>query len=78
MDLGVALFAGEAEARLKELLRTADRGELHPLHNFMNDLPSLQASRHRTSRWTSCAEPWACARASMLDAAARSCAVSGR
>ena len=35
-------FAGEAEARLEELLRAADRGKLEPLYNFMNDLPSLE------------------------------------
>ena len=42
MDLGITLFAGEAEGRLEELLVAADRGELKPLYNFMNDLPSLE------------------------------------
>src|SRR6266487_963277 len=42
MDLGITLFAGEAEGRLEELLRAADRGKLEPLYNFMNDLPSLE------------------------------------
>jgi radical SAM superfamily enzyme YgiQ (UPF0313 family) len=42
MDLGITLFAGEAERRLEELLRAAYRGELEPLYNFMNDLPSLE------------------------------------
>jgi radical SAM superfamily enzyme YgiQ (UPF0313 family) len=42
IDLGITLFAGEAEARLEELLRAADRGKLEPLYNFMNDLPSLE------------------------------------
>jgi radical SAM superfamily enzyme YgiQ (UPF0313 family) len=42
MDLGITLFAGEAEGRLEELLCAAYRGELEPLYNFMNDLPSLE------------------------------------
>src|SRR5262244_3400509 len=42
MDFGITLFAGEAEGRLEELLRTAYHGELKPLYNFMNDLPSLE------------------------------------
>ena len=41
MDLGITLFAGEAEARLDELLRAAYCGELKPLYNFMADLPDL-------------------------------------
>ena len=42
MDLGITLFAGEAEGRFEELLPAADRGELKPLYNFMNDLPGLE------------------------------------
>jgi radical SAM superfamily enzyme YgiQ (UPF0313 family) len=42
MDLGITLFAGEAEGRLDDLLQAADRGELKPLYNFMNDLPGLE------------------------------------
>src|SRR5262245_8880515 len=42
MDLGITLFAGEAERRLEELLCAAYRGELKPLYNFMSDLPSLE------------------------------------
>lgn len=42
MDLGITLFAGEAEGRLEELLQAADRDELKPLYNFMNDLPNLE------------------------------------
>src|SRR5262244_3226295 len=45
MDLGITLFAGEAEGRLEELLRAAYHGELKPLYNFMNDLPSFDAGR---------------------------------
>jgi hypothetical protein len=40
--LGISLFAGEAEGgRLDEVLRDAWRGELKPLYNAMDDLPSL-------------------------------------
>ena len=41
-DLGVSLFAGEAECRLDDVLRDAVNGELKPLYNFMNDLPSVE------------------------------------
>jgi radical SAM superfamily enzyme YgiQ (UPF0313 family) len=42
MDLGIALFAGEAEGRLELVLRDAWNGTLKPLYNYMNDLPSLE------------------------------------
>src|SRR3954451_7102129 len=42
MDLGIALFAGEAEGRLDDVLRAAYRNELPPLSNFMKDLPGLE------------------------------------
>ena len=44
IDLGIALFAGEAEGRLDDLLRAAYRDELKPLYNFMNDLPGLEGA----------------------------------
>jgi radical SAM superfamily enzyme YgiQ (UPF0313 family) len=44
MDLGITLFAGEVEGRLEMLLRAAQRDELQPLYNFMNDLPSLEGA----------------------------------
>jgi radical SAM superfamily enzyme YgiQ (UPF0313 family) len=44
MDLGITLFAGEAEGRLDELLRAAYYGELKPLYNFMDDLPGLEGT----------------------------------
>ena len=41
--MGVSLFAGEAEEhRLDEVLLDAWRGELKPLYNFMDHLPSLE------------------------------------
>lgn len=44
MDLGISLFAGEAEGRLDDLLRAAYRNELEPLYNFMSDLPNLEGA----------------------------------
>jgi pyruvate-formate lyase-activating enzyme len=41
-DMGISLFAGEAEGRLDEVLRDAWDGALKPLYNFMSDLPGLQ------------------------------------
>jgi len=40
-DLGVSLYAGEAEGRLDEVLRDAYAGKLKPLYNYMPDLPNL-------------------------------------
>jgi hypothetical protein len=45
MDLGISLFAGEAEeGRLDQVLRDAWLGQLRPLYNYLNDLPSLQGA----------------------------------
>jgi uncharacterized radical SAM superfamily protein len=41
MDLGISLFAGEAEGRLDLVLRDAWNATLKPLYNYMDDLPSL-------------------------------------
>jgi radical SAM superfamily enzyme YgiQ (UPF0313 family) len=40
--LGVTLFAGEAEGRLRALFVDALAGRLEPIYNFMDDLPGLQ------------------------------------
>jgi hypothetical protein len=42
MDLGIALFAGEAEGRLDDVLCAAYRNEMQPLSNYMKDLPGLE------------------------------------
>ena len=41
MDLGISLFAGEAEGRFEQVLLDAWHGTLQPLYNFMDDMPSL-------------------------------------
>jgi radical SAM superfamily enzyme YgiQ (UPF0313 family) len=44
MDLGITLFAGEAEGRMEEVVRDAAAGALKPLYNYINDLPALEGS----------------------------------
>ena len=41
-EQGVALFAGEAEGRLEEVLSDAYHGRLRPVYNFVKDLPDLR------------------------------------
>jgi len=41
VDLGVSLFAGEAEGRLDDLLRAAAAGTLQPVYDYLKDLPGL-------------------------------------
>ena len=40
-DLGISIFAGEAEERLEAVLQDAAQGRMKPLYNFMKDLPSI-------------------------------------
>lgn len=42
LDMGVTVFAGEAEGRLDQVLNDAFHGELQPVYNFMHDLPNLE------------------------------------
>ena len=41
-EMGVSLFAGEAEERLAQVLADADRGALEPVYNALSDLPGLE------------------------------------
>ena len=41
LDLGMTLYAGEAEGRMDELLLDADRGTLKPVYNYLRDLPDM-------------------------------------
>ena len=43
-DMGVSMFAGEAEGRLDMVLRDAAAGQLAPLYNFMKDLPDIEGT----------------------------------
>ena len=40
-DMGISIFAGEAEDRFDAFLRDAAAGRLQPLYNYMSDLPGL-------------------------------------
>jgi hypothetical protein len=42
--LGISIFAGEAEGRLDEVLRDAQRGALRPLYQYTSDLPNLEGA----------------------------------
>jgi Radical SAM superfamily len=43
-QLGISLFAGEAEAgRLGQVMRDSWDGTMRPLYDYMNDLPALEA-----------------------------------
>jgi radical SAM superfamily enzyme YgiQ (UPF0313 family) len=43
LDLGISLYAGEAEQRFDALLRDAASGRLQPIYNHLSDLPSIQS-----------------------------------
>ena len=42
LDMGVSLFAGEAEGRLGQVLLDAAMNDLQPVYNFMDDLPNIE------------------------------------
>ena len=44
LDLGVSLFAGEAEGRLGQVLKDAFDQNLQPIYNFMDDLPNIEGA----------------------------------
>jgi hypothetical protein len=43
-DMGIAIFAGEAEVELDRVLRDAAAGQLAPLYNVMKDLPAIEGT----------------------------------
>jgi hypothetical protein len=44
LDLGITLFAGEAEGHVDALLRDAQAGRLRPIYNVLSDLPGLEGA----------------------------------
>ena len=44
VDLGITLFAGEAEGRIDMLLQDAFAKRLQPIYNFLAELPGLQGA----------------------------------
>jgi hypothetical protein len=43
-EMGIAMFAGEAESRLDMVLRDAATGRLASVYNFMKDLPDMRGT----------------------------------
>jgi hypothetical protein len=43
-DMGISMFAGEAEGQLDQVLRDAAAGRLAPIYNFMKDLPGIEGA----------------------------------
>jgi radical SAM superfamily enzyme YgiQ (UPF0313 family) len=43
-DIGVTIFAGEAEGRLEAMLQDVAAGALKPMYNYMNDLPGIEGT----------------------------------
>lgn len=41
-DLGITIFAGEAEGRLESLIADVAAGRLAPMYDYMKDLPGMQ------------------------------------
>ena len=44
LDLGICLFAGEAEDRFDSIVQDAAIGRLKPIYNYLNELPPLESS----------------------------------
>jgi radical SAM superfamily enzyme YgiQ (UPF0313 family) len=44
VELGITLFAGEAEEHFEAFLKDVHGGAVKPIYNYMHDLPSLQGS----------------------------------
>jgi len=44
LDLGISLFAGEAEGRFDQVLQDAANGTLAPIYNYMDQLPSIEGA----------------------------------
>jgi len=42
LDMGITLFAGEAEEHFGGFLRDIDQGAAKPIYNYMDDLPGLE------------------------------------
>src|SRR5215831_17720417 len=44
LDLGITLFAGEAEGRMAEVLQDVAAGAAKPIYNYLTDLPEMAAA----------------------------------
>jgi radical SAM superfamily enzyme YgiQ (UPF0313 family) len=61
LDIGISIFAGEAENRLGQVLIDATNDKLQPIYNFLSELPDIGNVAmpllpaeivHRTAGWT--------------------------
>ncbi|HEX4410480.1 MAG TPA: radical SAM protein [Xanthobacteraceae bacterium] len=43
-DLGIHLYAGEAEGRMADVLRDVASGQAKPVYNFLSDMPEMAAA----------------------------------
>ena len=43
-EMGVSMFAGEAEGRFDQVLQDAAEGRLAPVYNYLNDLPGMEGA----------------------------------
>jgi radical SAM superfamily enzyme YgiQ (UPF0313 family) len=43
-EMGIAIFAGEAEGRLESVIIDVAAGSLAPVYNFMKDLPGMEGA----------------------------------
>jgi len=43
-DMGISLFAGEAEGRIEEVFKDAYAGQMKPLYNYMSQLPAIESA----------------------------------
>jgi len=44
LDLGIHLFAGEAEGRMTDVLRDVAAGRAKPIYNYLSDMPEMAAA----------------------------------
>jgi len=44
LDLGIHLFAGEAEGRMADVLRDVAAGKTKPIYNYLSDMPEMAAA----------------------------------
>ncbi len=44
LDLGIHLFAGEAEGRMADVLRDVAAGSAKPIYNYLDDMPDLSSA----------------------------------
>lgn len=42
-DMGISLFAGEAEGRIEEVFKDAYAEQMKPLYNYMDNLPAIES-----------------------------------